>query len=150
MAAVRHEGDTVTALKALGVVVAATLVVAGGWGLWWASADLRGATEARDQTLGSGDFRIAAYEHFFGLCSSVQSQEGRIEVLELELEDGPSTARDEQVRASLSAVQAQRLELIAEYNQDARADYTRGQFRDGDLPYELDPDNEETTCAIGD
>lgn len=135
-------------LKVALAVLAVPVAVAVIWGLVWVTAPLRGATEAREQTVGSGDFRLAAYEHFFGLCTSVQSQEGRIEALELELEGPVTPARETQVRASLTAVRAQRSELIAEYNQDALAQYTRGQFRDRDLPYQLDNDTEETLCAL--
>lgn len=135
-------------LKVALAVLAVPVLIGVVWGLVWVTAPLRGATEAREQTVGSGDFRLAAYEHFFGLCTSVQSQEGRAEALELELEGPVTPARETQVRASLTAVRAQRSELIAEYNQDALAQYTRGQFRDRDLPYQLDNDTEETLCAL--
>lgn len=131
-------------LMALGVLASPFII----WGIVWLTAPLRGATEAREQTVGSGAFRLAAYEHFFGLCTSVQAQEGRIDSLNLELETGPTPARVTQIQASLTAVRSQRTELIAEYNQDALAQYTRGQFRDRDLPYQLDPDTEETVCAL--
>jgi hypothetical protein len=137
-----------TVLLVGSAVLAVPVLAALIWGLMWVTADLRGATEAREQTVGSGDFRLAAYEHFFGLCTSVQAQEGRTDALELELEGPVTPARESQVRASLTAVRAQRSELIAEYNQDALAQYTRGQFRDEDLPYQLDNDNEETLCAL--
>lgn len=128
-------------------VLAVPVLIALVWGVTWATAPLRGATEAREQTVGSGDFRLAAYEHFFGLCTSVQAQEGRAAALERELEEGTSASREAQVQASLTAVRAQRSELIAEYNNDAAAEYTRGQFRDGDLPYQLNEDEESTQCA---
>lgn len=136
-------------LAGLLAVVAIVILVVGIYGLQWFSAEPRGAIKARERIVGSGDYRIAAYNSFFNQCAAVQSHEGRIESLEIELETtDPSPARLAQINASLTAIRSQRLEAINEYNADASREYTSGQFRDSDLPYQLDPNDEDTECAI--
>lgn len=121
----------------------ATLTAA-GFGVRWIIAGPEGATQAREQTIGSGSFRIAAYNHFFDLCSEIQGMEGQIAALESE-EPG-SEERREQVRASITALKAQRSRSIARYNTDASKEYTIGQFRSVNLPFRLNT-QEETVCA---
>lgn len=138
-------------MKTAGIVIAAVLgfalLIGGVFAFRWFTAEPRGALDAREQVLADGDFRIAAYNHFFGLCSSVQAQEDREVSLTTELETSPSESRRSQIQASLTAVRSQRAELIRTYNADAAKDYTSGQFRDADLPYQLDIDNKETQCV---
>lgn len=136
-----------TGLAIVGAVLGFALLVGGVFAFRWFTAEPRGALDAREQILADGDFRIAAYNHFFGLCSSVQAQEDREVSLTAELETDPSEARRAQIQAALTAVRAQRAELIRTYNADAAKDYTSGQFRDADLPYQLDIDSEETQCV---
>ena len=52
------------------------------------------------------------------------------------------------IQTNLTAVRANRAELINRYNADASREFTVGQFRDNDLPYQLNPDVERTVCAI--
>lgn len=131
------------------VLVAALMV--GGFAFNWFTAEPRGALEAREQILGSGDFRIQAYDRFFNQCAAIQSDEGRIQSLQTELETtNPSPSRVGQINASLTAIRSSRLEKINEYNADAGRNYTVGQFRDSDLPYNIDPNNEgPTECVLG-
>lgn len=120
-----------------------------GWG-WFArsTAEFRGETAALEQILADPDRRITAYEHFFNLCGSIQGHEDTIRALRTELETtDPSDARREQIEGAITANQAARDQKIREYNLDARRDYTIGQFRDADLPHELDIDTEETSCT---
>jgi hypothetical protein len=137
---------------AIGVIVIVVLIIISlvaifGFGLLQReTADFRGDVEAVERTTGSGAFRIAAYEQFFNLCAAVQTHEARIANLERELERNPSDSRVEQIEASITAVRNQRMEAINRYNADARMDYTRGQFQDSELPFQLDPNAEETSC----
>lgn len=128
-------------------VLAVGLLAGAVFAFRWVTADIRGAADAREQTLADGDFRIAAYDHFFALCASVQGHEGRLASLQEELAGDPSESRRQQLEASLTAVRSQRRADIASYNADAARDYTVGQFRDSDLPYQLDPNSEETQCV---
>lgn len=132
---------------AVGIPLALVVLTVGAFAVRWVTADIRGQADAREQTLGDGDFRLAAYDHFFDLCASVQSHEGRLASLQEELDGDPSASRVEQVEASMTAVRSQRREAINSYNADAAKDYTAGQFRDADLPYELSINAEETRCV---
>lgn len=110
------------------------------------TAETRGKTGVREDTVADAGFRIAAYERFYDLCASVQSTEGRIAALQQELDGGVTDARKAQIDTTLTALRGQRAEQIAEYNAEARKVRTVAQFQASDLPPELDPD-EETTCT---
>jgi hypothetical protein len=119
-----------------------------GWGLWaQRTADFRGETEARERIVADGDYRIQVYNEFFDRCSSIQAAEDRIEALQAELATNPPPNRVTIINASLAGVRAQRASSIRQYNADVEKDFTAGQFRDLDLPAEIDPDQEETECA---
>ncbi len=113
-----------------------------------ATANFRGEVSATEMINANGAYRIAAYDHFFDLCASVQDTENTIRVLEAELDSGVSTARAEQVTGAITANRIKRGNQINRYNSDARKEGTSGQFRDSALPYQLDPNMEATTCAV--
>lgn len=141
---------------ALGAVAGVIVVVLLGLAMWaWgfglfsaATAPLRGETEVREQTVADGTYRIAAYERFYDLCASIQAKETAITNLRAELETGPPPDRVTQVNASITANQNQRNASIQRYNAEARMEGTLGQFRASDLPFELDPNEEVTTCTV--
>lgn len=121
------------------------------WGFGVATAGIYGRGEARKQ-IQSAEMRIPAYNHFFDLCASIQGNEAQIDALEQELEHHSSGSKDHaRVLANIAGVTAARQRAIAQYNADARKDYTIGQFRDSDLPYQLDtaeyPEGGGTTCV---
>lgn len=138
-------------LIALVAVLVLAMIPVGAWGIRWVTADFRGQLSAREEIL-SGSNRIAAYNHFFNLCSSIQGNEAQIDALETELEtaEGKDKSR---VQASLTGVRAAREGAIARYNADSRRDYTIGQFRDLDLPYQLPTEpyasGGKTSCGSG-
>lgn len=114
----------------------------------WGSAPVRGKLQARQQ-INSGSYRIAAYDHFFDLCASVQSKEGSIAALQQELKTKPPQDRVTQINASITALRAARIDDIRQYNADAAKSYTEGQFRASSLPYQLNVNDKETTCVVG-
>lgn len=121
------------------------------FGIRVATAGLVGRGEARIQIQSAGS-RIANYELFFNRCAAVKSAEDRIDALEVELalyELGSSDFA--RTATNLTGVRSQRQQSVNDYNADALKDYTRGQFRDSDLPYQLDdrayPEGGKTTCA---
>jgi hypothetical protein len=129
-------------------IVLAAVVILTLLGLGWRYilADPKGKVQAQEQ-IKSGPSRIAAYNHFFDLCASVQSDEAAITSLNQELTTGPSESRRGQIQASLTALRSARAEKINQYNADARKDYTIGQFRSLGLPYTLEPTSEATRCV---
>jgi len=146
-------GVTITVVLLFGLVLAV-------FGLRVATAGLFGAGEAHIRTQ-SADFRLGAYNHFFDLCAAIQGSEGQLDALyqELELEEPGSRDYGYSVK-SITGVQGLRAQSIARYNQDALKDYTEGQFRDNDLPYQLVdsdyppgsgavvPNGGKTVCAV--
>lgn len=133
------------ALVALLVLMTAFTFGIGSW--IRETAGFRGKTQQVNQTRGNGQYRIAAYDHFYDLCASVQDQEVTIESQQSELDTNPSADRAQQIQANLAALRANRGELINHYNADARKTATQGQFRASDLPYSLNRNAKETTCT---
>lgn len=139
-------------LAVLGGLMALAVVVGGFYGIRWITADIRGEADARETIKADGDFRIAAYDRFFAMCSAIQGHEDQIESLQTELEDPdhpPTERRVSEIQASLTAVRSQRNDTINDYNADASRDWTVGQFRAEGLPHQLDKDAEETACSVG-
>lgn len=137
---------TVVTLVAI-LIVALVGIFAFGW-LQRSTADYRGKTDQIEQINGNGSYRIAAYDHFFDLCASVQSTEQGIAALQAE-KDGtnPSVQRLTVIDTSITALRIKRGELIAQYNADARKAGTAGQFRASDLPSQLSTEAKETSCT---
>lgn len=148
MGSFKLAGGALLALVAAFVIAAVVASMAiFGWGMFQRStADFRGQTDAIERVQADGDFRIQAYDRFFELCSAVQADEGRIANMESELaQEDLSDKRRGELRIALTAVRNARAEKIATYNADARREFTVGQFRSNDLPFEIDPE-EKTTC----
>jgi len=128
------------------VLVFFLLLGLGGWGFKVLFADAKGSGDVRIQTKGNADYRISAYDRFFDDCAAIQSKEDQIKNLEIE---GKTAAADRQtqINSSITALRNSRATLIRQYNADARKEDTRASFRASDLPYNIDPEVETTTCA---
>lgn len=127
-------------VAAVVAVVAVALMAVLGVGVFQRStANFRGRTGAIEKTRGNGDYRVAQYDWFFSQCGAVQAQEDRIKIFT------PDTSPTG--TANLSAVEATRASLIREYNAKAAATGTSGQFRASDLPFQIDPNQKDTSCA---
>lgn len=136
-------------LVLIGITFAFTAAI---FGLRVATAGLVGRGEAHIQ-IQSAEFRIEAYQYFFNQCASIQGLEGQIDELTVQLEQlEPGTRAYNYTLSSLTGVKGLRHAAIAKYNQDALKDYTEGQFRDNDLPYQIPDTNYpdeggKTICA---
>lgn len=112
-------------------------IVVAGWGLGVATAGLYGRGEAHKQ-IQSADFRIAAYNQFFNQYASIKSLEGKIDELTNTLGMlEPGTREYNYTLTALTGTKGLRHEAIQQYNADARKNWTEGQFRDNDLPYQI-------------
>lgn len=129
-------------------IVAVLVVVAGAWAVAYYTADTRGKISANERIKADPNFRIAAYDRFFDLCSAIQGDEGRISSQQELLTSTTSASRREQISANIAALKGSRIAKIQRYNADAARNYTIGQFRDSDLPYRLNANDKETECAI--
>lgn len=138
---------TLTAIAILISGVLIFLIAVYGFGfLQRGTADFRGETGQIEQTKANSSYRIASYDNFYDSCASVQSLESKIINMKEELEETEGKQRETVLNTSITASKNKRAELIASYNADARKEATQGQFRASDLPYELDENEEETTC----
>ena len=98
------------------------------------TANFRGETAQREKILANANYRIAAYDHFFDLCSSIQALESKSHIYA----DDPNT---------YAAIRAVRANLVAQYNGDATKNDTEAHFHDSDLPYKIDLEGDNTQCA---
>ena len=141
-----YKGDNVkTGITIVVLSICAMLIiwasVIGIWGFGVATAGLYGRGEAHKE-IQSADFRIVAYDHFFNLYASIKSLEGKINELTATLNLlEPGTREYNYTLTALAGVKGLRHEAIQQYNADAQKDWTMGQFRDNDLPYQI-PDTE--------
>lgn len=136
------------AVVAVVVAVALWLVLASAlWGFSVATAGIYGRGEAEKRIQSAGN-RIAAYDHFFNLCASVQSDEASLDAQYDRLEATTDPEKRERIETNIAALKANRLKGIFQYNADATKDYTIGQFRDSGLPYQLVPSDYDQKGAV--
>lgn len=134
------------ALGIFGIIIAAIFGL-GLLGVWLNSefsiltAETRGETGQREQTVADPDYRIAAYDQFYNKCAAIQSLEDQLEVMQQ-----TKGLPEDQKAANILALTNQRNTLINQYNVDARKAGTLGQFRASDLPFSIDATTEHTTC----
>lgn len=129
----------------IAAAVAIVLLVAGTLGIKYLTADTRGQVDANERIKADGGNRIAEYERFFDLCSSAMTTQDQID----NLEDEAKTAEEPrltQISSSITALKGKLSENVNDYNSAASRDYTSGQFRDSNLPFELDREK-EISCA---
>lgn len=132
-------------LAIVGVVLLYLIGVFVFGGLSQLTADFRGETDKRNKVEANGSYRIAAYDHFYDLCSSIQATEDTIGNQLAERETA-SPERQAQIDANVVASRNVRASAIRQYNADARKSYTSGQFKASDLPFALDINAKETSC----
>lgn len=139
-------------LGVIGAIVLWIAIASAVWGFGVATAGIYGRGEAQKEVQ-SKDFRLEAYHYFFNQCASIQGLEGKIDELTVQLEQlEPGTRTYDYTLSSLTGVKGLRHEAIRKYNQDALT-WTKGQFRDNDLPYEIPDTNYpkeggKTRCAV--
>lgn len=140
-------------LALVGVIALYIVIASAVWGFGVATAGIFGRGEAHKQ-IQSADFRIQAYETFFNQCASIQGLEGQSDELTAALGRYDRGSREYNITVtSIAGVKGARHQAIAKYNQDALKNWTEGQFRDSDLPYQI-PDTKypdeggKTKCAV--
>lgn len=145
-----ERGATGIALVVVGSLVGLVLLIVGVYAIRWVTAEPRGALDQREKTIADGDYRIANYDYFFNLCGNIQAAEDKIlntEARPVSSEDSNSGFTQGQKDAILLALTNTRSELIRDYNASATKEDTAGHFRSSNLPYQIDPTQEATTCA---
>lgn len=123
-------------LWVLGGFIVLALLIGGIWAFRYYTAGVRGVIGAQEQ-IQSAPSRIANYNHFFDLCASVQGAEAALDAQYAQLAATQDPKEQARILSNIAGISAQRERSMRQYNADARKDYTAGQFRDSDLPYQL-------------
>lgn len=145
MSSIYSEEKGFNAWKAFMWIIIAVLVITilwvavatSVWGLRVATAGIYGRGEAIRE-IQSVEFRLEAYQYFFSQYASIKGLEGKIDELTVQLgQMEPGTREYNYTLSSLAGVKGLRHEAIQKYNADAQRNYTQGQFRDKDLPFQI-------------
>jgi hypothetical protein len=146
-------GATILAILFVAAVSVGIATLAGA--IQWGTADIRGKLNAREQIHANGSYRIDAYEHFFNLCASVQTNEQNLDAQYDELnaaQDVGDKENVERIQANISGLRSAIADAVNQYNADANKSYTVGQFRSSSLPYQLSTDayrkGVHTKCTV--
>lgn len=105
------------------------------------TAGFRGEVKATEIIKGSGTFKIQAYNRFHDLCQEVIGFDAKIASLQ------SFGILDEIDKRALAGLTNMRINSVTKYNADASKDWTAGQFRDNDLPYQLNL-NGGNSCGL--
>lgn len=121
----------------IGVLIAAIY----GTTYFWAqyskdTADVRGKTEKREQVESQGEYRVAKHDYFYHLCSDIKSKQQNIKLLRENGEKDAALANEIQLN-----------EMVNEYNTAASNNYTEGQFKSDELPYQINAEKEVESCG---
>lgn len=96
----------------------------------------------------SAPSRIANYNSFYDQCAAIQGYESAIKVQESAITLGMPADDRSRTMTVIAGIQAQRGRAIAQYNADARKQYTAARFKASDLPFQLnDSVNGATQCV---
>lgn len=131
-------------LIAHGTLIALILFTAGSRAWTWYTAPITGRI-GQKAIVHSPLERMGAYNHFFDLCASIQSHEAMLRAQRQALADATTPDDQSRIRANIAGITGQRARVIAQYNADSRKNYTVGQFRDSNLPYQIDLKG-DTSC----
>lgn len=116
------------------VVIAATVGIV--WAIRYYTAPIEGRVGAQER-IQSAPNRIVQYDHFFNLCAGVRADEVSLDAQTEQLKATTDEFQRARVQTNITGLIGHRAGLIEEYNANARKDYTAGQFRDSDLPYQI-------------
>jgi hypothetical protein len=126
-------------LKIVGYVFLGIIIIVLLWGLSfgfkWATLPFIGKIEQREQIMGSGEFRIFSYNHFFNLCQSIQQVESQYDNqydLLQEMEKGTESYERQQRNVAVLCAEIERRKH--RYNADSAKEETVSAFMQSNLP----------------
>jgi len=137
-----------------GVVLLFVVMLIGVFGFGWfqkGTAEFRGDVRETEQVVADPQYRVAAYQEFFQLCTGVQTAEASIAASTDELSRTTDPDRRIQLESNLSAGKTQWANLVNQYNNKAMQDRTQARYFPPNLPPQLGPVYREgmrTTCAV--
>lgn len=101
---------------------------------------------AAEVQIESAPSRIANYNSFYDQCAAIQGYEGAIKAQEANIILGMPADERARTLTVITGIKAQRSRAIAQYNVDARKQYTAARFKASDLPFQLDDSGSKTSC----
>lgn len=110
------------------------------------TAPFRGEVDKVEQIEGDGGYRIDSNDKFYDLCGDIASKQDEIELLQEQADTATTPEEQERLRGAVTANRIMLNQMVEGYNADARNTYTKGQFRNSDLPYQIDPE-EDVQCG---
>lgn len=131
-------------------LVALALLIGGVLGIRYLVAGPEGAVQQREQTIGSGAYRIQAYDAFYDDCAAARTTQQNLQAAQQQLDEATKAHADAgrlmQLQANVTALTATLNGQVNGYNADAHKTDTRAHFRASDLPYTLDT-TQEIVCS---
>lgn len=128
------------------LAIAAMLAVsAASWAWRYYTAAPKGIVQAEEQ-INKGSNRIQNYDHFFDLCSVIQTNKTQLQTQKDMLEMAETQKERTRIRATIAGVTAQLSRNVNRYNADSHKEYTKARFKDESLPYEINANQEMITC----
>lgn len=111
------------------------------------TADTKGTTDVIEAVSGDAGYRLAEYEQFYDRCWAIIELEAQIAIAQESLAAAePGSWDASALQRNLTALQNQRIDLIAAYNADAaKADTAQNFLADG-LPPAIELEG-ETSCT---
>lgn len=110
------------------------------------TAPFRGEVSKHEQIEANGSYRIAKYDEFYDMCASIQSKNDQINVLEDELRSTTDKKRADVLQSGITANKNMKAQIVNDYNAQAASNYTAGQMKDSDLPYQIGVNEENVIC----
>lgn len=128
-------------LISVGVLLLFVILIVGGWGFRYYTAEIRGKIEAHEKVQ-FAEYRLFSYDHFYNLYSDIQAYEDQIKNQQSYIDSSTDEEEIKRYRRNVNALMNQRASCIRQYNADVRKEGTRGQFRSSDLPVKINIDRE--------
>lgn len=110
------------------------------------TAPFRGEVDKVEQIEGDGGYRIDSNDKFYDLCGDISAKQDEIELLQSSADSAATEEERQRLQGAVTANQIVLAQMVEDYNADARNTYTKGQFRNSDLPYQIDP-QEDVQCG---
>lgn len=131
-------------LTMVAILILAALI-GGTWAYRYYTAEVRGVVGAEEKIQSSGN-RIDKYNKFFDTCAKAQEYQDKIQIQldQLKNADGDQANK---IQTRISGLKGMFSNTVRSYNQDARKNYTSGQFRSSKLPYQLPTDWEQNVVC---
>lgn len=130
-----------TGLFALGLLFAVVLAsIYISTEISMSTAERRGEADKMERVEANGARRIANYEFFHNTCQDIQAKNEQIA-------DTKDMLSGEEEQRTVFALNQTKTDMVGDYNSKASQDYTSGQFRDSDLPYQIDVNDTNINCG---